>query len=604
MEKSLSNNPKITNMKTTIFSIIIIAFLYPPLEMKSQCVTCDGGSASGTASSIIGTNNTASGTNSFAGGVNSTAEGYGSFAFGNQAQALGTYTYSIGPAAYTGSSGSSFAIGKFVSATAYESFVLGMGFSSNTALSNTIVNSMMFGINSDLPTLFIAGAPGAGYTGKIGIGNVPSPEAKLHIKADNNEVASLLIQPTNLSSSSYIWLGSQEYGFKKTASRLEFISDDKFIFYSGNIGIGTYTPTERLEIHGNIKQPDGYQISTEKVISYSRFGLKLLTSEHTGITIDPAGYVGIGTTAPAKELDVAGTVKATSFLGDGSLLTNVPGDNLGNHILTQNLITAGKWINGDSDDDQGILVDGLGRLGINKIPSADLDVSGSINFSGELLQNGQPFETSKWALNGTDIYYEEGNVGIGIQSPQAMLHVAGNIRLLSVNSLNQLEILSKGQTPGRRGISLTDDPDGAFNFYINSNQNNSAFNFIDGRYLTTLMAINKNGTVGIGTNQTDGYKLAVVGSIRATEVQIDHLDNWYDCVFDQDYPLKSLEELKTFVDQNGHLPEVPSEEEVMDNGISIGEMNSILLRKIEELTLYTIRQQNEIDALKKILKKK
>ena len=65
-----------------------------------------------------------------------------------------------------------------------------------------------------------------------------------------------------------------------------------------------------------------------------------------------------------------------------------------------------------------------------------------------------------------------------------------------------------------------------------------------------------------------------------------------------DYELISLEELEVFLKENNHLPKVPSAEEMKNDGISLKEMNLLLLEKIEELTLYTIQQQKEIDALK------
>ena len=73
-------------------------------------------------------------------------------------------------------------------------------------------------------------------------------------------------------------------------------------------------------------------------------------------------------------------------------------------------------------------------------------------------------------------------------------------------------------------------------------------------------------------------------------------------MFDQDYALKSLGEVKSFIQENNHLPDVPSEKEVTESGIDLAKMDAILLQKIEELTLYTIKQQSEIEALKAQLK--
>lgn len=104
------------------------------------------------------------------------------------------------------------------------------------------------------------------------------------------------------------------------------------------------------------------------------------------------------------------------------------------------------------------------------------------------------------------------------------------------------------------------------------------------------------GNVGIGTG-VPKEKLSVNGNIRAKEIKVE-TTNWPDYVFAWDYKITSLAETERFIQQNGHLPEVPKALDAEANGISLGEMNKILLKKIEELTLHAIRQQKEIDELK------
>jgi len=114
--------------------------------------------------------------------------------------------------------------------------------------------------------------------------------------------------------------------------------------------------------------------------------------------------------------------------------------------------------------------------------------------------------------------------------------------------------------------------------------------------------------VGINTNQlSDGstdYTLSVNGKVRATEVKV--YTGWADYVFEEGYQLRSLEEVEAHINQNGHLPDVPSAKVVEKDGIFVGEMHATLLRKIEELTLYMIESnkatkalQKEVTALKK-----
>ncbi len=110
--------------------------------------------------------------------------------------------------------------------------------------------------------------------------------------------------------------------------------------------------------------------------------------------------------------------------------------------------------------------------------------------------------------------------------------------------------------------------------------------------------INKLGNVGIGTANPDA-KLSVNGTIHSKEVKVD-LTGWPDYVFSKEYTLPSLYEVEKHINEKGHLQNIPSAKEVAkDGGIELGEMNRKLLEKIEELTLYTIQQQKEIDELKK-----
>jgi hypothetical protein len=105
-------------------------------------------------------------------------------------------------------------------------------------------------------------------------------------------------------------------------------------------------------------------------------------------------------------------------------------------------------------------------------------------------------------------------------------------------------------------------------------------------------------SVGIGTINTFGYELAVNGTIGAKEVKVEISSAWPDFVFTDTYALKDLFEVETFIKKNNHLPDMPSASKVEEHGLNLGEMDSKLLQKIEELTLYMIEINKEVKSLK------
>jgi len=114
------------------------------------------------------------------------------------------------------------------------------------------------------------------------------------------------------------------------------------------------------------------------------------------------------------------------------------------------------------------------------------------------------------------------------------------------------------------------------------------------------LAVN-GGNVGIGT-LTPKETLSVNGNIRSKQVKVE-LANWPDYVFKKDYRLPSLQEVKAYIDQNQRLPEIPSEQQIAKEGLNLGEMNKLLMKKVEELTLYLIEIKSENAEIKKELKK-
>lgn len=153
-----------------------------------------------------------------------------------------------------------------------------------------------------------------------------------------------------------------------------------------------------------------------------------------------------------------------------------------------------------------------------------------------------------------------GDVGIGTNSPNYKLDVAGSINATSI-LVNGEPLVTSTPSPWTASGSNT--------YY-------------------------ESGNVGIGTTTPDS-KLSVNGTIHTKEVKVD-LNNWPDYVFNKEYSLQPLSEVKQYIDENGHLPGVPTATDVKENGVMLGEMNKLLLQKIEELTIHLIKQ-NKISLM-------
>ncbi len=114
-----------------------------------------------------------------------------------------------------------------------------------------------------------------------------------------------------------------------------------------------------------------------------------------------------------------------------------------------------------------------------------------------------------------------------------------------------------------------------------------------------VINIEPNGTVGIGTTNPAGYKLAVNGSIRAKELVVE--TGWADYVFNTEYKLRPLKDIEDFIALHHHLPNIPSAKDIQDNGLHVGEVQKKMMEKIEELTLYIIALNKEVEILKNII---
>ena len=218
------------------FAFLLLMFVMQ--QGFGQCVQCDGTTTSGLFPSAIGRYTKATGNYSFAGGIYSEANGSASIAFGNRTYANGA---------------NSVVLGMFLKSNSSPTIVLGAGFDENNRLENTLPYSMMIGFGSTKPTFFVGPSSGVNNTGKIGIGNVTDPQAKLHIRADALEEASLRLEPSGSAYNAVVYFTNSGHAVKaKTGGHLTFSTQSTkgFVFEAGNVGIGSTNPEAKLQISG------------------------------------------------------------------------------------------------------------------------------------------------------------------------------------------------------------------------------------------------------------------------------------------------------------------------------------------------------------------
>jgi uncharacterized membrane protein len=216
---------------------------------------------------------------------------------------------------------------------------------------------------------------------------------------------------------------------------------------------------------------------------------------------------------------------------------------------------------------------------------------------------------------------DTGNVGIGTDTPFSKLSIVGSLTVNGglTNALSRPAVspgtLVNGEIRGYSNTANSAD-DGFLRLSAGGGTTVGIKSYIDLSGYSTIpdmninivfgtsgaerMRIDQNGNIGIGTNAPDA-KLAVNGNIHSREVKVDVNFPAPDYVFANDYKLITLQEVENFVNQNSHLPEIPSAKEFEKNGIQLAEMNMALLKKIEELTLYAIEQQKNTEKLTKVI---
>ena len=340
--------------------------------------------------------------------------------------------------------------------------------------------------------------------------------------------------------------------------------------------------------------------------------------------------------------DTNGTWRSQLFAQSNTFLVTAMGSGMHLHFGDGTSSTSSTWFSNDTNTTPGssvpFMINSNGNIGIGTSdPSTKLHLKTSVNSEilrldggarttsfidysdGTYNSAGLQFKKNstvgqfKFSNNNGDLMtiYSNGNVGIGTSLPDEILHVKDGNLLIEMNSqyANDPRILfqndGNGANPYQTFYRWTGTGSNYFatRIYEGGNQ---GFKIQKGNTttygnhtFTDQLVLLKNGNLGIGVS-SPSQKLQVAGTVYSTEVKVEvAAGQGPDYVFEPDYELRTLEETKKFIEENKHLPEIPSAVEMETNGVDLGDMNMRLLKKIEELTLYQIELLERIEQLEK-----
>jgi Phage T4 tail fibre len=375
---------------------------------------------------------------------------------------------------------------------------------------------------------------------------------------------------------------------------------------SGNVGLGTSSPAAQLHVKG-----DGWIMieksgsAFESGIQYRKNGNSLFymysdNADNDALKIQSTG-IGAGENDSSPRIHIP--------YENRNLYLALSGGNVG---IGTNAPISPLHINVGSADVLRIQnhAGGLGnRAGIDFSTFSGTGKAARIEAIDQGGYNGDlAFSTDGDNLDNANVTEKmritnSGNVGIGTTSPRGIFDIAppGDIFLSANPNAGTAQSIF---LPGHIFVS---PHNGSNVSYIqarrlnNSGNTSLQFRTSNSGNVTDAMFIQSDGNVGIGTLTPDA-KLTVKGNIHTQEVKVD-LNGAVapDYVFEKDYKLPSLESVKEYIDTNKHLPEVPSAKEMEEKGINVSEMNMLLLKKVEELTLYMIELKSENQSMKKVI---
>lgn len=425
--------------------------------------------------------------------------------------------------------------------------------------------------------------------------NTTNPLSTLSVNGD----FALHSDTFNLFCNEFIYINNQI----KRKSVIHLVSPDTCFVFPTLTGIKNGNDGEVVHIFNHIKKP--YIFISDYRDSY------LPPAIHDSMSMIELFEEGIDTIVNRNYFIRLNTGGSISFIYDGIRKRWKP---LNSYSLYSDL--KGTWLKTPT----GNVMFTFDSLGINKgYAQEQVDIDGNIRLSGLIKPNGGSGSigqvlsnngngtmswanpASSWSYDDQNIYNNNlGFVGIGGPPYNGFnLDVTGNgIFTKGLVNSDNLDL----STSVLAIQKLNSSPSGESYLKMDERSIQSAFHntFPSFTNATALFINPYGGQVAIGTNKnlvSGGYKLAVNGSVKCREVVVENV-NWPDYVFEPSYPLMSISEFEKFIKENGHLPNIPKATQIEKEGQPIGQIQKLMMEKIEELSLYIIELKNEIELLK------